>query len=51
MTRKLTRQLVILLSAKRIPFKIKREGSLYTISFDQTYLLLVKQALGEGIWN
>lgn len=46
MIRTQARLLVLVLAAKRIPFQIKRQGSLYSIAFPQADVMAVQRAIG-----
>ena len=46
MTKAQARQLILVLSAKRIPFRLRREQSSYIVAFDQRHVAQIALAIG-----
>jgi hypothetical protein len=47
MTKSQARALILVLSAKRISFKLRRDNNLYIVSFDRKHAQNIKQAIGD----
>lgn len=47
MTKLQARHLILVLCAKCIAFKLRREGNTYVIAFDMKHAMVVKEAIGD----
>lgn len=48
MSKKQARQLVLVLSAQRVPFTLSRKDSTYVIQFPQGHALEIARAIGDA---
>jgi hypothetical protein len=46
MTKRYARQLILVLVAHHVPYKLSRDGSGYIVAFAQHYVARIQQAIG-----